>query len=90
MSHSPEPWHVDRGGPSNDPLLVCGEGHVIASAMDDDPLGSEDFSRIAACVNFLAGFSTEDLTMLASDRDRRRNARSSIEDAIMAAKGECG
>lgn len=95
--HAPEPWEIGEEHESmcqiwsaDRKIVAVARGGTFRLPETPECSPHEIAERIVACVNVLAGFSTERLNILLADRDRLGNARSSIEDAIMAAAGECG
>jgi hypothetical protein len=55
MEHSPEPWRVDGN------LIRCGSASNAGVCMVPEGTDPVDQRRIVACVNALAGYTTEQL-----------------------------
>lgn len=65
IDHSPEPWKWHAQGEANEYCMLTHDGRWVISFRQNGELTDErqkaNARRIAACVNRLAGFKTEDI-----------------------------
>ena len=62
ISHSPEPWTVEKLGREGKYGCLHSAGNYISSGDTYEAITLENAERIAACVNFCRAFSTAFLT----------------------------
>ena len=65
IEHTPEPWKWHAQGEANEYCMLTHDGRWVISFRQNGELTDErqkaNARRIAACVNRLAGFKTEDI-----------------------------
>lgn len=71
IPHTPEPWKWHTQGESNEYCMLTHDGRWVIAFRQNGELTDErqqaNARRIAACVNRLAGFKTEDIENPACD-----------------------
>ena len=71
IEHTPEPWKWHAQGEANEYCMLTHDGRWVISFRQNGELTDErqkaNARRIAACVNRLAGFKTEDIENPAVD-----------------------
>ena len=71
IEHTPEPWKWHAQGEANEYCMLTHDGRWVISFRQNGELTDErqkaNARRIAACVNRLAGFKTEDIENPACD-----------------------
>lgn len=71
IDHTPEPWKWHAQGEANEYCMLTHDGRWVISFRQNGELSDErqkaNARRIAACVNRLAGFKTEDIENPACD-----------------------
>lgn len=71
IDHTPEPWKWHAQGEANEYCMLTHDGRWVIAFRQNGELADErqkaNARRIAACVNRLAGFKTEDIENPACD-----------------------